>query len=50
MKLNELAPQKGAKKSRKRLGRGPGSGNGTTAGKGSKGLNARSCGGVRPGF
>jgi large subunit ribosomal protein L15 len=50
MKLNELAPQKGAKKSRKRLGRGPGSGNGTTAGKGSKGLNARSGGGVRPGF
>lgn len=40
----------GAKKQRKRLGRGPGTGNGTTAGKGTKGQNARSGGGVRPGF
>src|SRR6056297_974974 len=40
----------GATKQRKRLGRGPGSGNGTTAGKGTKGQNARSGGGVRPGF
>jgi len=40
----------GATKQKKRLGRGPGSGNGTTAGKGTKGQNARSGGGVRPGF
>lgn len=40
----------GAKKQRKRLGRGPGSGNGTTAGRGTKGQNARSGGSVRPGF
>lgn len=40
----------GAAKSKKRLGRGPGTGNGTTAGKGTKGQNARSGGGVRPGF
>jgi len=40
----------GASKSKKRLGRGPGTGNGTTAGKGTKGQNARSGGGVRPGF
>jgi large subunit ribosomal protein L15 len=40
----------GAVKSKKRLGRGPGTGNGTTAGKGTKGQNARSGGGVRPGF
>jgi large subunit ribosomal protein L15 len=40
----------GAKKQKKRLGRGPGTGNGTTAGKGTKGQNARSGGGVRPGF
>lgn len=47
MKLNELET---AKKNRKRVGRGPGSGNGKTSGKGHKGQNARSGGGVRPGF
>ncbi len=40
----------GAQRQRKRLGRGPGSGHGTTAGKGTKGQNSRSGGGVRPGF
>jgi len=50
MKLNELSPPKGARKNRKRLGRGIGSGSGKTAGKGAKGQNARSGGGVRPGF
>lgn len=42
MKLNELKPKKGSIKKRKRLGRGPGSGNGTTAGKGNNGQKARS--------
>jgi large subunit ribosomal protein L15 len=50
MKLNELSPPKGAKKSRKRLGRGPGSGHGKTAGKGHKGQNARSGGKTVVGF
>ncbi len=50
MKLNELSPAKGSKKAKKRLGRGPGSGWGTTAGKGTKGENSRAGGGVRPGF
>lgn len=50
MKLNELSPAKGARKGRKRVGRGVGSGHGKTAGRGSKGLNARSGGGVRPGY
>jgi large subunit ribosomal protein L15 len=50
MKLNELSPSKGAKQSRKRIGRGVGSGWGCTAGRGSKGHNSRSGGGVRPGF
>jgi len=50
MKLHELSPPKGSKRSRKRLGRGPGSGTGKTSGKGHKGQNARSGGGVRPGF
>jgi large subunit ribosomal protein L15 len=50
MKLNELSPPKGSKASRKRLGRGPGSGTGKTSGKGHKGHNARSGGGVRPGY
>lgn len=50
MKLHELTPAEGARKSRKRLGRGVGSGWGKTAGRGSKGHNARSGGGVRPGF
>ena len=40
----------GANRNRKRVGRGPGSGTGKTAGKGHKGQNARSGGGVRPGF
>lgn len=50
MRLNELSPAKGAKTSRKRLGKGPGSGLGKTSGKGHKGHRARSGGGVRPGF
>ena len=48
--LNELKPVAGARHSKKRLGRGIGSGLGKTAGKGTKGQNARSGGGVRPGF
>ena len=50
MKLNELSPAAGSAKDSYRKGRGPGSGNGKTAGKGHKGQNARSGGGVRPGF
>jgi large subunit ribosomal protein L15 len=50
MKLHELKPAEGSRKERNRLGRGIGSGNGKTAGKGHKGQNARSGGGVRPGF
>ncbi len=50
MKLNELSPAPGSAKAAWRKGRGPGSGNGKTAGKGHKGQNARSGGGVRPGF
>ena len=50
MKLHELFPSPGSRKSRKRVGRGNGSGLGTTSGKGSKGHNSRSGGGVRPGF
>ena len=50
MKLNELSPAQGSAKAAYRKGRGPGSGNGKTAGKGHKGQNARSGGGVRPGF
>jgi large subunit ribosomal protein L15 len=50
MRLNDLAPEKGQRKSRKRIGRGVGSGSGKTAGKGSKGQNCRSGGGVRPGY
>jgi len=50
MKLNELSPPKGARKNRKRVGRGVGSGSGKTAARGSKGQNARAGGGVRPGF
>lgn len=50
MKLHELAPNPGARKERKRLGRGIGSGLGKTSGKGHKGQNARAGGGVRPGF
>ena len=48
--LNELSPVKGARHAKKRLGRGIGSGLGKTSGKGSKGQNSRSGGGVRPGF
>ena len=50
MKLHELSPNEGSVKERFRKGRGAGSGNGKTAGKGHKGQNARSGGGVRPGF
>ncbi len=50
MKLHELSPMEGSVKERYRKGRGAGSGNGKTAGKGHKGQNARSGGGVRPGF
>ena len=50
MKLHELSPAEGSVKSAWRKGRGAGSGNGKTAGKGHKGQNARSGGGVRPGF
>jgi large subunit ribosomal protein L15 len=50
MKLHELQPSKGAVKNRKRVGRGTGSGLGTTAGRGMNGQNSRSGGGVRPGF
>ena len=50
MKLHELSPQEGSVQEKFRKGRGPGSGNGKTAGKGHKGQNARSGGGVRPGF
>lgn len=48
--LNELKPAQGARHSKKRLGRGIGSGTGKTAGKGTKGQNSRSGGGVRLGF
>ncbi|WP_110113939.1 50S ribosomal protein L15 [Bacillus sp. CGMCC 1.16541] len=50
MKLHELKPTEGSRKERNRVGRGTGSGNGKTSGKGHKGQNARSGGGVRPGF
>ena len=50
MKLHELSPAEGSAKAAWRKGRGPGSGNGKTAGKGHKGQNARSGGGVRLGF
>lgn len=50
MKLHELAPTPGAHRKRRRIGRGLGSGRGTTAGKGTKGQNARAGGGVPPYF
>jgi large subunit ribosomal protein L15 len=50
MKLHELSPAEGSAKASFRKGRGPASGNGKTAGKGHKGQNARSGGGVKPGF
>ena len=50
MRLEDLRPAPGATHSRKRLGRGPSSGQGKTAGKGSKGQKSRSGGGASPGF
>ncbi len=50
MRLNELSPPKGANTARMRKGRGVASGKGKTAGRGTKGHNSRSGGGVRPGF
>ena len=50
MKLHELEKNIGATHAKKRVGRGSGSGLGKTSGKGHKGQNARSGGGVRPGF
>lgn len=48
--LSNLSPAKGSHKNKKRLGRGPGSGHGKTAGKGHKGQKARKGGGIAPGF
>ena len=50
MKLHELSPAQRSRKARKRIGRGIGSGKGKTAGRGTKGQNSRSGGGVRPGY
>jgi len=50
LKLHELKAAEGTRKNRNRVGRGPSSGNGKTAGRGHKGQKARSGGGVRPGF
>ena len=50
MKQSELAPAKGAKRCRKRVGRGDGNGHGSYSGRGCKGQKSRSGGGVRPGF
>jgi len=50
MKLHELSPAKGSRKASKRVGRGVASGSGKTAGRGTKGYNSRSGGGVRPGY
>jgi large subunit ribosomal protein L15 len=50
MQLHDLSPEKGARKNRKKVGRGPGSGMGKTSTRGHKGLKARSGGSVRPGF
>lgn len=50
MRLHDLKPAAFSTKTRKRVGRGPGSGLGTTAGRGMNGQNSRSGGGVRPGF
>ncbi|NLL53360.1 MAG: 50S ribosomal protein L15 [Peptococcaceae bacterium] len=50
MKLHELKPAEGSTRSRKRVGRGDGSGLGNTSGRGHKGQKSRSGGGVRPGF
>ena len=50
MNLNELKPEKGSRQNKKRVGRGPGSGRGLRCGRGNKGQNSRSGGGVRVGF
>lgn len=50
MRLHDLSPAEGSRSTRKRVGRGESSGQGKTAGKGHKGYNARSGGGVRPGY
>ncbi|MGG0657116.1 50S ribosomal protein L15 [Rummeliibacillus pycnus] len=50
MKLHELEPAAGSRKERNRVGRGIATGNGKTSGRGHKGQNSRSGGGVRPGF
>ncbi len=50
MRIEELVPNKGARKSKKRLGRGPGSGLGKTSGRGGKGQTARGGSSIRPGF
>jgi large subunit ribosomal protein L15 len=50
MRIHDLSPMKGAKKKRKRVGRGPGSGHGKTSCRGHKGQKARSGGSLRPGF
>ena len=50
MRLNSIGPASGSRKTKRRVGRGPGSGWGKTAGRGQKGQKARSGGGVRPGF
>lgn len=50
MKLHELSPPRGAKRDKKRIGRGPGSGHGKTSARGHKGQKARSGGGPAPGF
>ncbi|SFE56401.1 LSU ribosomal protein L15P [Thermoanaerobacter thermohydrosulfuricus] len=50
MRLHDLKPAEGARRERKRVGRGIGSGHGKTSGRGQKGQKARSSGGVRPGF
>jgi large subunit ribosomal protein L15 len=50
VRLESLSPRPGSRQRRKRIGRGPGSGMGKTSGRGTKGLGARSGGGVRPGY
>ena len=50
MDLSQLRPARGAQRDRKRVGRGPGSGNGKTAGRGHKGRNSRSGAGTNPGY
>ena len=50
MRLSELSPSPGSKHRKKRVGRGPGSGWGKTAGRGAKGQNSRAGGGTKPGF